>query len=137
MREVKTLDGYKAIVLGTAIYMFRLRKDARRFLSRHQDALAVRPAAIFALGPVNKEDQWQGARDQLDKELANYPWFAPIAREIFGGKFNPGHLHFPYNLVPALRRLPASDIRDWKAIRAWADDLAEKFQTALLRSRAG
>jgi hypothetical protein len=26
---------------------------------------------------------------------------------------------------------PSSDIRDWTAIRAWAGDLAEKFEFAL------
>jgi len=70
-------------------------------------------------------------RAQLDKELARFPWLSPIAHEVFGGKFDPAKLRFPYNLVPALKRLPASDIRDWKAIRAWASDLAEKLQPAL------
>jgi menaquinone-dependent protoporphyrinogen oxidase len=133
MREVKSLDGYKAIVLGTAIYMFRLHKDARRFLSRHRVTLSERPVAIFAMGPFNDEEkEWQAVRLQLDKELAQFPWFTPVAREIFGGKFDPAKLRFPYNLVPYLKRLPASDIRDWKAIHAWASNLAEKLQPALL-----
>jgi menaquinone-dependent protoporphyrinogen oxidase len=132
MREVRTLDGYGAVVLGTALYMFRLHKDARRFLSRHHEALAERPVAIFALGPINNvEKEWQGVREQLEKELAQFPWFAPVAREIFGGVFDPAKLRFPYNLVPALRRLPASDIRDWTAIRDWANNLAAKLQPAL------
>jgi menaquinone-dependent protoporphyrinogen oxidase len=132
MRKVRTLEGYGAVVLGTAIYMFRLHKDARRFLSRHQEALTKRPVAIFALGPFNDEEkEWQGVRAQLDKELAQFPWFTPVAREIFGGKFDPAKLRFPYNLVPYLKRLPASDIRDWEAIRAWASNLAEKLQRTL------
>jgi menaquinone-dependent protoporphyrinogen oxidase len=132
MRKVRTLEGYGAVVLGTAIYMFRLHKDARRFLSRHREALTRRPVAIFALGPFNDEEkEWQGVRAQLDKELAQFPWLTPVAREIFGGKFDPAKLRFPYNLVPYLKRLPASDIRDWEAIRAWASNLAEKFQRAL------
>jgi len=56
-----------------------------------------------------------------------FPWFAPIAHEVFGGKFDPAKLRFPYNLVPYLKRLPASDIRDWNAIRAWASTVAEKL----------
>ena len=132
MREVRALEGYHAVVLGTAIYMFRLHKDARRFLSRHREGLTERPVAIFALGPFqNDEKEWQGVRDQLDKELAQFPWFTPVAREIFGGKFDPAKLRFPYNLVPFLKRLPVSDIRDWAAIRAWASNLAAKLQPAL------
>ncbi len=33
-----------------------------------------------------------------------------------------------------MRRLPASDLPDWTAICAWASDLADKFQPALLKS---
>jgi menaquinone-dependent protoporphyrinogen oxidase len=127
-REVRSLEGYSAVVLGTALYMFRLHKDARRFLTRHREALSKRPVAIFAMGPFNNDEkEWQGVRAQLDKELAMFPWFAPVAHEVFGGKFDPAKLRFPYNLVPYLRRLPASDIRDWNAIRAWASSIAEKL----------
>jgi len=39
-REVRTLEGYDAVVLGAALYMYRWHKDARRFLSRQRKALA-------------------------------------------------------------------------------------------------
>jgi len=129
-REVRSLEGYSAVVLGTALYMFRLHKDARRFLTRHREALSKRPVAIFAMGPFNNDERdWQGVRAQLDKELAMFPWFAPVAHEVFGGKFDPAKLRFPYNLVPYLKRLPASDIRDWTAIRAWASSIAGKLES--------
>jgi len=129
VREVRSVEEYQAVVLGTALYMFRLHKDARRFLARHRATLAERPVAIFALGPFNDvEKEWQGVRAQLDKELAKFPWLAPVAKQVFGGKFDPAKLRFPYNLVPALKRLPASDIRDWKAIHDWASGVAEKLQ---------
>lgn len=128
-REVCRVEEYQAVVLGTALYMFRFHKDARRFLSRHREALAARPVAVFALGPFNDEEkEWQGVRGQLDKELAKFPWLEPVAKQVFRGKFDPAKLRFPYNLLPALRRLPASDIRDWKAIRVWASDTAERLQ---------
>ena len=128
-REVQGLERYQAIVLGTALYMFHFHKDARRFLARHRAALAERPVAIFALGPINDvEKEWQGVRAQFDKELAKFPWLAPVAKEVFGGKFDPAKLRFPYNLLPAHKRLPASDIRDWKAIHDWAGGVAGKLQ---------
>jgi hypothetical protein len=60
--------------------MFRWRKDARRFLSRHHRALTERPVAIFALGPghdPHDEDEWQKSQAQLDKQLAKFPWLIP------------------------------------------------------------
>lgn len=138
MRDVRNLEPYQGIVLGAAIYMFRLHKDAHRFLSRHREALGLRPVAIFAMGPFhNEEKEWQGVRLQLDNELAKFPWFTPVAQEIFGGKFDPATLRFPYNLVPYLKRLPASDIRDWEAIRAWASTLAEKLRPTLMQAGEG
>jgi menaquinone-dependent protoporphyrinogen oxidase len=54
MREVGTLTGYSAVVLGAPLYMFRWHKDALRFLSRHRQALAGRPVAVFALGQAGE-----------------------------------------------------------------------------------
>jgi menaquinone-dependent protoporphyrinogen oxidase len=127
-REVGALDKYRAVVLGAPLYMFRWHKDARRFLSRHRQALEQRPVAVFALGPFeDKEEDWQGVREQIDKELSKFEWFKPLAVQVIGGKFDPHTLTFPYNLIPALKQMPVSDIRDWEAIRAWASDLVVKL----------
>ncbi len=131
-KQVRTLDQYRAVVLGAPLYMFRWHKDALNFLARHRAALTARPVAIFVLGPFhNEEKEYQEVREQLNKELAKFPWLTPAAIEIFGGKFDPQKLTFPHNLLPALKNMPASDIRDWTAIRAWANDLAAQFQPAL------
>jgi menaquinone-dependent protoporphyrinogen oxidase len=132
MREVRGLEGYRAVVLGAPLYLFRWHKDALQFLTRHREALLPRPVAVFALGPFHDEEkEYQEVRRQLDKELAKFPWLTPQAIAIFGGKFDPQKLTFPHNLVPALKKMPASDVRDWTAIRAWANDLAAQFQPAL------
>ena len=132
MREVRTLDQYRAVVLGAPLYMFHWHKDALHFLARHREALMQRPVTVFALGPLHAEEkEFEEVRKQLDKELAKFPWLTPAAIAIFGGKFDPEKLTFPHNLVPALKKMPASDIRDWTSIRAWASNLAAQFQPAV------
>ena len=124
MRQVRTLAGYSAVVLGAPLFMFRWHKDALRFLSRHRQALTQRPVAVFALGPTHDpydEKEWQDSRDQLDKELSKFSWLTPVALEMFGGKYDPAKLRFPINWLAG--KEPASDLRDWTAIRAWAADL--------------
>jgi len=124
MRKVKSLAGYDGIVLGAPLYIMRWHKDARRFLAKHQAAFNGQPVAVFALGPFHDDEkEYQEVRTQLDKELAKFPWLTPAAKQIFGGKFDPAKLRFPLNLLPALKQMPASDIRDWTAIRAWADNV--------------
>jgi menaquinone-dependent protoporphyrinogen oxidase len=128
--QVQRLDDADAVVLGAPLYMFHWHKEAKRFLERHRQALAARPVALFALGPFNDvEKEFQDARVTLDKELVPFSWLAPVAIEVFGGKFDPAALRLPYSLIPALKKLPASDIRNWPAIRAWAEDLALKLQS--------
>lgn len=123
-KQVRTVDPYQAVVLGAPLYMFHWHKDALHFLSKHRNALTQKPVAIFALGPVNNvEKEFIDARAMLDKELVKFAWLKPVAIEIFGGKLDPPHFRFPYNLIPAMNKMPVSDIRDWTAIQAWASEL--------------
>ncbi len=123
--EVRALDRYGAVLLGAPLYSGRWHGDANRFLKRHRTALSERPVAIFALGPRSAaEEERRGSREQLDRALAKASWLAPVAIEVFGGVIDPAKLGFPFN------RMPASDARDWTAIRAWASNLATQFQPA-------
>jgi menaquinone-dependent protoporphyrinogen oxidase len=130
-REVSGLTGCDAVVLGAPLYMFHLHKDALHFLKQHQKSLVARPVAVFAggsYGPTAEKDA-PGIRKNLDAELAKFPWLAPVSVQLVGGRFDPARLRFPYNLIPALKQAPASDVRDWDAIRAWAHTLPGLFAT--------
>jgi len=131
IRQVRTLQGYRGIVLGAPLFMFHWHKDALQFLSRHREALMQRPVAIFAGGPftTGDEEEWQSSREQLDQELAKFSWLTPVAVEVVGGRYDPAKVHFPLSLF--LKQIPDSDLRDWTAIRAWASNLAAKLQPAL------
>jgi menaquinone-dependent protoporphyrinogen oxidase len=132
-RKVQILTEYQAVVLGAPIYMFHLYKDVLNFISHHKNTLMNGlPIAIFAGGPIEAgKDQWGDISKQLDQELAKFPWLKPIAVEIVGGRFDPMKLHFPYNLIPALKQMPAADLRDWTAIRVWASELVYTFQLVM------
>lgn len=133
-REVDTLEGYAAVVLGAPFYIGSLLKDTQSFLARHREALATRPLAMFTLGPLRGGDtELQEARKQLTPELAKTPWLSPVALEMFGGKYDPAHLRFLDKLLAVMPGTPlhgqaASDVRDWTAVRAWAGEVAAKLQ---------
>jgi len=124
-RDVNSLDDYSAVVLGGALYFFRLHKHARRFLSRHRKALMDRPVAVFGMGPFNNtEEEFESARKHLDRSLSKQSWLSPVSVEVFGGRFDPTGLRFPHK-NPAMKKIPPADIRDWEAIRTWADSLPQ------------
>lgn len=50
--EVRTLESYDAVVLGSAVYMRRWRGDAKHFLDKHRRELEQRPFWVFSSGPV-------------------------------------------------------------------------------------
>ncbi len=136
MHEIETIADYGALVLGAPLYIGAWHKDAHRFLTRFRDALIQRPVAIFALGPLHRDaKEIQGSREELDHELAKYPWLKPVALEVFVGKYDLTRLSFMDSCaakfpVSPLYKAPSSDERDWPAIRAWATSLAALLQPA-------
>ena len=104
--------GYDLIVLGAPLYSGRWHRDAHRFLKRHRRELATVPVAVFGMGPRDdSEEAWRRSRAQLDRALARHAWLAPVMVAVFGG-VDP----------PARGERPRRDLRDWRAIRAWATD---------------
>ena len=120
--DVHSLEGYDGVVVGSAIYTGRLHAEARDFLHRFRGELATRPLAVFAMGPRTLADEdVTGSRRQLDAALTKEPTLRQFATALFGGVFDPAQHRFPFN------RMPASDVCDWAAIRAWADEVARRF----------
>jgi len=136
MRSMKSIGERTAVVLGAPLYAGRLPGDFNRFLSRNKSGFAAAKVWVFVLGPTErKPEQFTGARAQAEKVLAKFAWFQPAELQVFGGKFDPDRMPFPFNLVrnlPAfpLRNAPATDIRDWDAIRAWASQIARQLRPA-------
>jgi menaquinone-dependent protoporphyrinogen oxidase len=120
--RVDDVTAYGGVVLGGALYMGRWHPDAAGFLERHRHALAAMPVATFAMGPRTMEEvDTASSRAQLVKALARVPEVDPFAIGVFGGVVDPRVLRFPFS------RFPASDARDWEAIRAWASKVAAVF----------
>jgi menaquinone-dependent protoporphyrinogen oxidase len=121
--EVDDVSGYRAVVLGSAVYAKRWQRDARRFARRHDAALRARPVWLFSSGPFGSVDEHPTAptppiATKLLEQLG--------AREhvMFGGRVptDPGNFVERAMLknTPPERR----DARDWAAIEAWARAVA-------------
>lgn len=132
-REVKSISGYRAVVVGTPLYIGSMLGDASRFLSRNKAALAKIPSAFFVLGPMEKKaEDMANVQNQLDTIIKRLEWFKPVVIEIFTGAIDLGKLRFPDSLIKLApdnetNPMRTRDCRDWDAIRAWADSLEESL----------
>ena len=122
--QVKGVDGYDAVVVGSAVYAGHWLKPARELLERHSAALANRPVWLFSSGPVG--DPPKPEEDPVDVAdlLA-----ATGAREhrIFAGKLVRKQLSFPERAIvsacprgrlPQLDRDPTVGGRDRRCHRS-------------------
>lgn len=133
--EVELIPAGTVVVLGAALYIGHFPKEFHRFLDRFEAELAkVRPW-IFVLGPTEKErKQFAAAEEQSRKELGKHPSLRPADMRVLGGSFDPARLNLPFPMslimkLPAnpMRKLPASDIRDWDWIHRWGKAIAEEI----------
>lgn len=122
--EARDVESYDAVVLGSAVYMKRWRREARRFLSHNGDALKARPLWIFSSGPVGDEpdESWAEPADVVEtvERLG--------AREhvVFGGRLRTDGSFMERSM--AEKAAPENrDLRDWDEIRAWAAGIATEL----------
>lgn len=127
--EVGGLDGYDAVVLGSAVYMKRWQGDAKHFLRRHADELSALPFWVFSSGPVGEPSTTP------DASWLEPPRIIERAHElgvrdhvVFGGRV-PAEPRGPIERA-MVKNTPEEyrDLRDWDEIRAWATQVARELQ---------
>ncbi|QXW02985.1 MULTISPECIES: flavodoxin domain-containing protein [Rhodococcus] len=113
--DVHTVDGYDAVVLGSAIYLGKWLKDATRLVDRDLDALQKRPVWLFSSGPITPGDN----ADNL--KWINTPW--AVEHHMFGGKLDPSVLSFTERIATRAAKATEGDFRSPDDIAAWADSI--------------
>jgi menaquinone-dependent protoporphyrinogen oxidase len=129
--EVKSLDPYRAVVLGSAVYMKRWRADARKLLPRALRQAKVRPLWLFSSGNLDRlEHKPQSLAPRGVLRAAKSPGVAGHA--LFGGRLPLEPSNFMERAMVKAAPEGERDFRDWDAIDAWARAIATS-----LPARAG
>ena len=125
--RVRDLTPYRAVVLGSAVYMFHWRKEAAKLLKALAAAQAGRPVWLFSSGPTSEADTeaFLGGL-KLPKALQ------PIADRIqprdvavFHGVLDLKKLNPFERWIMSKMKAPTGDFREWDAIEAWAGTIAQ------------
>jgi menaquinone-dependent protoporphyrinogen oxidase len=124
-QDISTVDGFDAVVLGSAVYAGSWRKEAVELAERHGGQLARVPVWLFSSGPLGEDvddneeqpKQLRSLRDSL----------APRDHRVFFGALDPSKLGFGERMVVKAVKAPEGDFRDWDEIHGWADTIAEEL----------
>lgn len=126
VEEVKNVADYGPVILGSAVYIGRWRKEAVKFIKRHENRLKERRVWLFSSGPTGTGDPaellkgWEfptNIQEVIER-------IEPVEIVVFHGALNPERLNFLERMVIKRVEAPTGDFRDWEAITAWAKSIA-------------
>jgi menaquinone-dependent protoporphyrinogen oxidase len=127
--RVIDLPAYQAVVLGSAVYIGRWRKEAARFLKANEQTLAGQSVWLFSSGPTGEGDPvelTQGWRfPRALQPIADRIQPRDIA--VFHGAADVNKLNFIEKWMLNNVKAPVGDFRDWEAIDAWATAIAAEL----------
>jgi menaquinone-dependent protoporphyrinogen oxidase len=121
VEAVPGLDGYNAVVLGSAVYMGRWLKKARTFANAYAAQLTEIPVWLFSSGPIG--DPPKPDADPSDIGPIMDLLHAKEHRR-FAGRLERRQLGLAERVVVGAAKAPDGDFRDWLAIEVWAAEIA-------------
>lgn len=135
-RDVKSLAGYDAFVIGSAVYYGSWVKEATDLVLRERVSLATRPVWLFSSGPVGPATDKSGrdAREvAIPKTLADLrAVITPRDHRVFFGALDRKKMGFADRMIASMPAFPGAegDFRDWQDIETWAASIAETLASA-------
>ena len=125
---VTSLDGFRAIIIGSAVRMGQWLPEARRFVARFQAPLRERPVAIFTVHLLARDDT---AESRAQRERYTAPVRAgiiPVTEAFFAGRLERARLSCGERLIARMVKAGEIDACDWEAVCAWAREAAEMLK---------
>ena len=124
VKQVKGVDGYDAVVVGSAIRIGNWLAEAKNFLKKHKARLSQVPLAYFTVCITLAEDTPEH-REEVAGYLKPVRDILPAQAEgYFAGFVDVDNLPFIFRMmVKQSEDIKEGDFRDWDAIKGWALDI--------------
>jgi menaquinone-dependent protoporphyrinogen oxidase len=126
MDRVASVDGFDAVVVGSAIYMGRWLKTAREFIAQHSAELSSVPVWLFSSGPLGPPEHLIPAGEPADMEQL-IGRVGARGHRVFAGRLETASLGFAERAATKAVHAPEGDCRDWDAIDAFAGRVASEL----------
>lgn len=127
INQVTSLAPYKAVVLGSAIYMGLWRKKASAFLKDNEKILSNKQVWLFSSGPAGTDKPEELLKGWLlpEKLKPIIDRIKPVNIKVFHGEVNVEKMNFIEKWMVKKVKSPIGDFRDWDMITSWATGIAD------------
>jgi len=125
VEEARDIANYDAVIVGTAVRMFRILPKTKKFMKRNRKAIQKVPVAYFLVcltmsDPTPENVQKATAFAKPMKNIKE-----PVSLGLFGGCMDHDKLEGFF--AKSMKGIPEQDHRDWEQIRQWAHEIYEKL----------
>jgi len=126
LKNVKKLDGYQAVIIGSAVYIGQWYKPTTKFLQKNEKTLAAMPVWIFSAGPSGKGDPVELLKGWKYPPMLQsvIDTIKPRDTAVFGGNLNVDKMKGLEKWIVNRVGGEVGDFRDWEMINAWAKKVA-------------
>lgn len=130
VERVTNLVHYSVVILGSAVYIGRWRKEATKFLEENVEALAERKVWLFSSGPTGEGDAVELVDGKKLPDSLEYvvKRIKPQDIKVFHGVLDMSELSFIERWMIKRVDAPTGDYRNWDAITAWAKSIANALK---------
>jgi menaquinone-dependent protoporphyrinogen oxidase len=129
-RHVSSLEGYRGVILGSAVYMGSLLRDATRFAEDLLAAQSDMPVVFFNVCLEMKDESPESVQTALGYLDPLREVVVPSSVASFAGRIDLATLPPLYRLFAQADTggiLAEGDYRDWQKIAVWAEALVKVF----------
>jgi menaquinone-dependent protoporphyrinogen oxidase len=124
-REVASVDGFDAAVIGSGIYLGRWLDPARKVLLRNRAGLERIPVWLFSSGPVGDPPQ---PADEPAEARRLVGLVGAREHRTFPGQVEWRRLGLGEKAMVTVVRAPEGDFRPWDEIEGWAREIAAALE---------
>lgn len=128
--SVKNLDGYSAVVIGTAIRAGKVKSGVLNFVKNCASELRSMPVAVFVVCMTMKDDTPENRKTVGAYLDPVREWIDPVEVGLFAGKMDYASLGFFARFaVQHVVKVPEGDVRNWSLIEDWSRNLRARLVT--------
>jgi menaquinone-dependent protoporphyrinogen oxidase len=127
VKMVTSLDGYDAVLAGSAIRVGAWLPEAMNFIKENQTALGKLPIAIFTVHALNWENTSASEALRKNYTTAVKQLITPRDEVFFAGKIDFTKMTFLEKLMSKTVKAVEEDLRDWAAINDWVKGISAKL----------